>query len=170
LQQQLLSSLDQEIKHGMVDVSKNNERVVIRFPERFAFPTASETLTEQFTPVIAKIVALLEKTQGSIIVAGHTDDVPINNERFRSNWELSSARAVSVIHALLAQSNIPATRFVAEGHAETQPLAPNDNATNRASNRRVEISIKDTDDLSKPMQRNTIRRDVLEPLHPADKE
>lgn len=170
LRQQLLSTLDQEIKQGMVDVSKNNERIVIRFPERFAFPTASETLTEQFSPVIAKIVVLLEKTRGSIIVAGHTDDVPINNERFRSNWELSSSRAVSVIHALLAQSNIPATRFVAEGHAETQPLAPNINAANRASNRRVEISIKDIDEPSFSTQVNAIRRDISEPLHPAAKE
>lgn len=168
LQQQFLSSLEQEIKHGIVDVSRNKEHIVIRFPERFAFPSASETLTEQFMPVIAKIVKLLDKTQGTIIVAGHTDDIPINNDRFRSNWELSSARAVSVILALLEQSDIPATRFVAEGHADTRPLAPNNNTINRASNRRVEISVKDISEPTIPS--NIIHRTPEEPLLPTNKQ
>jgi chemotaxis protein MotB len=74
-----------------------------------------------------------------VVVAGHTDDVPISTSRFRSNWELSSARAVTVVHSLLGNPSVDATRVVVEGHADSQPLAPNDTPDNRAKNRRVEL-------------------------------
>jgi chemotaxis protein MotB len=76
-----------------------------------------------------------------IVVAGHTDNIPINTLRYRSNWELSSSRATSVVHQLLADSEILPVRFVLEGHAETQPLITNDTSENRARNRRVEIIV-----------------------------
>ena len=74
-----------------------------------------------------------------MIVAGHTDNIPISTKRFRSNWELSSARAVTVVHALLRDPGVDATRVLVEGHADSQPLAPNDTPENRARNRRVEL-------------------------------
>ena len=75
-------------------------------------------------------------------MAGYTDDRPIASGRYRSNWDLSAARAVSVVHELVLNRQVPAERVVAAGRAETNPLAPNDSPENRAKNRRVEIAIR----------------------------
>ncbi|HEA54285.1 OmpA family protein, partial [Marinobacter antarcticus] len=80
---------------------------------------------------------------GDVLVSGYTDDRPISSSRYRSNWDLSAARAVSVVHELVLNQQVSAERVVAAGRAETNPLAPNDTAENRALNRRVEIAIRD---------------------------
>ena len=87
------------------------------------------------------MAGLIVSNDGEVTVAGHTDNVPISTKRFRSNWDLSTARAVSVAHELLENAPLDETRFVVIGHADTRPLAPNDTAENRARNRRVDISI-----------------------------
>ena len=96
---------------------------------------------DDFQPVLARIGAVLAQTEGQIIIAGHTDDIPINTARFRSNWELSASRAVSVVDHLGRITEIPMQRFLIEGYAETRPLVPNEDAETRARNRRVEIVI-----------------------------
>jgi chemotaxis protein MotB len=141
LQQQLENALTEEIKQGSLEIEKQGIQTIVRFPERVAFPTASESLRPQFDPVLDKVVQIIEKSEGTIIITGHTDNVPIYNDRFRSNWDLSAARAVSVVHAILERSNIDPTRLVAQGVADTQPLKENSNKEFRAMNRRVEISI-----------------------------
>ena len=78
---------------------------------------------------------------GTIAVAGHTDERPIFTSRFRSNWDLSSARAVSVIHHILQETDIPPYRMVVQGYADSRPLVPNNTEEQRALNRRVEISV-----------------------------
>ncbi|NQV73885.1 OmpA family protein, partial [bacterium] len=75
------------------------------------------------------------------VVEGHTDSQPISTERFRSNWDLSTARAASVVTELLQFAPIASDRVVVQGHSDTKPVAPNDTAENRAKNRRVEIHI-----------------------------
>ena len=67
--------------------------------------------------------------------------MPIHNARFRSNWELSTSRAVSVTHELLKRATIDPERVIVTGHADTRPRAPNDSDENRAKNRRVDVSI-----------------------------
>lgn len=141
LQKQLENLLKQEIQQGALEVEKRGEQTIIRFPEQVAFPTASETLRPQFDPLLDKVVSVIEKSEGTIVVTGHTDDVPISNERFRSNWDLSAARAVSVVHAIIKRSKIDPQRLVAQGLADTTPLADNDSNPNRARNRRVEVAI-----------------------------
>ena len=94
---------------------------------------------------LAKGVLVAERlsgTEGRIEVAGHTDNQPIETDRFRSNWELSSARAVSVAHELMRDNAIPPQRLTISGHADTMPVASNDNEPGRARNRRVEIIIR----------------------------
>ena len=77
----------------------------------------------------------------NFIVSGHTDNVPIESTRYRSNWELSAARAVSVAHILLQNDVISVDRFKIEGYADTRALVANNSEQNRAKNRRVEISL-----------------------------
>ena len=88
-----------------------------------------------------KISEAVVKTPGQIHVSGHTDNIPISTFKFRSNWELSSARAVSILDELLRHQKIPGDRLVIQGYAETKPLVPNTTAKNRAINRRVEIEV-----------------------------
>ncbi|MEJ2214315.1 MAG: OmpA family protein, partial [Gammaproteobacteria bacterium] len=103
----------------------------------FGFRTVEDA--RQITEL--KITAVLQDKSGKIVVAGHTDNIPIRTGRFRSNWELSSARAVTVLHAMLRNPNIEEERVQVEGHADTNPLVDNDTPENRAKNRRVELIV-----------------------------
>jgi len=134
-------ALEKEIEEGLIVVESQFNRIVIRIRENGSFSSGDAKLKDEFVPILNKIHDVLLKTDGKIAVAGHTDDVPINTPRYRSNWELSTSRATSVVHQLLASGEMPATRFFLEGYADTQPLAPNDSSLNRAKNRRVEIIV-----------------------------
>ena len=80
---------------------------------------------------------------GRVVIAGHTDDRPIYNMLYRSNWELSSARAVTVAHHLIDVVGLPPTRLEVSGYGASRPLVPNDSDKNRATNRRVEVVMTD---------------------------
>ncbi len=138
----LKKSLKDQIAAGEIEVSGDNERTIIRIREKGSFSSGNATLNSKFKPVLAKIAAAIEKTPGKIHISGHTDNIPISTYRFRSNWELSSARAVSIIeHILRINKNIKSDRIVIQGYADTIPLVPNTTPKNRATNRRVEIEI-----------------------------
>jgi chemotaxis protein MotB len=136
---ELQASLEQEIEQGTVAVERDLSRIIVRIREKGSFPSGSARLDPQFQEVMDRISGVLVGKPGQILVAGHTDNIPIRTGRFRSNWELSAARAVTVLHALLNNPDIDPDRVLVEGHADTRPLAPNDTAENRALNRRVEL-------------------------------
>lgn len=139
--QSLASSLSDEIKAGRVQVSELQGKLTVRMAEKVLFPTGSATISKDGQATLKVVAKGLEAVKGRIIrVEGHTDNVPIHNERFPSNWELSSARAIAVVRFLQAQGIEPA-RLGAAGYAEFQPIAPNDTAEGRAQNRRIEISL-----------------------------
>jgi chemotaxis protein MotB len=144
---QLKKMLDQEIVQGLLEVETENSKIIIRIQEKGSFASGQATLNPDFYKVISKITEVIAKTPGKIIVAGHTDNIPISNARFRSNWELSSARAVTVVHAMLTNPTMEADRILVEGHADSNPLVPNDSWENRAKNRRVELIIERGDDM-----------------------
>lgn len=137
--EELKESLAEELEEGLVEVEKEGQRIKIRIREKGSFPSGSARLDPEFYDVLERISRVLSAKPGQIVVAGHTDDVPINTGRFRSNWELSSARAVTVLHGLLRDSTMDPARLLVQGFADTRPLAPNDSAANRALNRRVEL-------------------------------
>ncbi len=137
----LREELRDEINKGAVALELNGARITIKVLERASFASASDDVREDFIPTLQKIARLIVTNDGSVTVSGHTDNVPIANERFRSNWELSTARAVSVAHELLQAAPLDESRFLVIGHADTRPQAPNDTAENRARNRRVDIAI-----------------------------
>jgi chemotaxis protein MotB len=142
LAERIRSSLRLEINRGMVDVETESLKIIIRIHEKNVFPSGSTDLMGDFKGVIAKIARILLETPGRIVVAGHTDNIPIHGARFRSNWELSASRAVTVVHELLNAAPVDEKRFLVEGHGEMRPLAANDSAANRAHNRRVEIVLE----------------------------
>ena len=134
-------ALVEELKNGDVSIQTEGMKVIIHIMENASFDSGFADLRPAFRPVLKKIANLIDNNSGEVTVSGHTDDVPIHNARFRSNWELSTSRAVSVAHEILAAAKIEAERIIVTGHAETRPRAPNDTAENRTKNRRVDISI-----------------------------
>lgn len=138
----LMDALAEEINQGMIQIETVGTNIIIRIREKASFPSGAATFRKGFLPAIAKLRESLNEIEGRIVVAGHTDDIPIKTARFRSNWELSSSRAVSVVHELLDGGTLDPDRFVVEGHGDAHPLTTNDTAENRALNRRVEMTIE----------------------------
>jgi len=136
--------METELAHSIVLLIDQGDRIVIRFPDATAFQSGSDALTPDFLPTLDRIASVLKATKGGILVSGHTDDAPISTARFRSNWDLSAARAVSVVHHLVEKAGIPAARITAQGYADSRPLAKDDSPANRSKNRRVEIAIEIT--------------------------
>lgn len=145
LAENLIQKLETDIASNSLSVSYDNNRVMVRFSEEASFSSGSSELKEEMDPILTKIIEVLAKCEGDIIVSGYTDDRPITSGRFRSNWDLSAARAVSVVHQLTQSRALNADRIMAAGHADSQALVPNDSNENRAKNRRVEMKIFNPD-------------------------
>lgn len=144
IHQDIDAQLAKEIDQKMISTRYDNGRIVIQFQDNVAFLSGKADLTEQFIPVITRLSATLHTHTsriGEIMVAGHTDNVPIRTPLYRSNWELSTARAVTVIDALLKYGEIDPDKLFAAGFADTHPLTSNDSDENRSLNRRVEIHL-----------------------------
>jgi chemotaxis protein MotB len=92
-----------------------------------------------------RITESVISAKGKVLVAGHTDDIPISTDWYRSNWELSAGRSVSVAEFMLKNKKLDPKRIIIEGHADTQPLVPNISSANRAKNRRVEVILVQDD-------------------------
>lgn len=134
---QVMSEL---IAQHQVSVNQTKRGVEIDISASTLFRTGEATLQPSTLEVLRKVAAVLSKEELPIEVEGHTDDIPIATAQFPSNWELSSARASSVVR-LLIESGVSAKRLAVVGLAANQPLAPNNSPENRARNRRVTITI-----------------------------
>lgn len=116
--------------------------LVIHLPEFLFFETGEARIRPQAEPLLNRLAELLRKIPNPVVVEGHTDNVPINNNRFPSNWELSVHRATNLVRYLIEQEHLNPGRFAAAGYGEYAPLASNDEAGGRRLNRRVDIVIK----------------------------
>jgi len=144
------TAMAEEISKSLAKVEERHGEVIVRFPEKVAFPSGRNSLTPEFLVALNNLAAVLEKTKGDIIIAGHTDNRPIHTDQFRSNWDLSTARANSVVHFLLKHTSIDPKRLATMGFADSRPLVANDSESNRAINRRVEIIIRKPNQPSQP--------------------
>jgi chemotaxis protein MotB len=128
---------------GLADsmaIDRASDRLVIRMKSAILFGEAQAVLTSQAESVLAGLAPVLARAPSRLRVEGHTDDLPIRSAVFPSNWELSTARAISVIR-YLEEHGIDRDRLSVGGYGEFHPLAPNDSAERRALNRRVEIVV-----------------------------
>lgn len=137
---QVLSEL---ISQHQVSVNQTKRGVEIDISASTLFQTGEAALQSGSQEVLRQVALVLGKEEFPVEVEGHTDDVPIATAQFPSNWELSSARASSVVR-LLIDNGVPESRLAVVGLAANQPLAPNDSQENRAKNRRVTITIVST--------------------------
>jgi len=137
---EMRATFRQDIDDGRLLIRQEGSNVVIQLLEKDSFPSGSAALEAGSLDTLARVGALVANTRGAITVSGHTDNVPLRaGSSYRSNWELSAARAASVAHELLAAGLDP-KRLMVSGHADTQPRVANDTAANRALNRRVDIT------------------------------
>lgn len=125
-----------------VDATPGTEGLTLRIADNLLFASGQAELMYEGMVLISQLTEILQQFPGEISVEGHTDNIPINTARFPSNWELSSARAISVL-LFLEQEGIADTRMRAIGYADTRPLQPNDSAESRAGNRRVELILRE---------------------------
>lgn len=137
----LANALAAQIKKGEVEIETRGREITVRIKEKGSFDSGSASLQDGFDMVLHDVRDVLAKKAGVILVQGHTDNIGISTQRFRSNWELSTARAVSVAHELLSEDVLNPQRVTVSGYSYTRPLVPNDSSENRALNRRVEIVI-----------------------------
>jgi chemotaxis protein MotB len=133
--------LQKEIKDGAVDVENLGQQIVIRIRENGSFSAGSAFLQPQFVPVIRKLGELLNDIPGKVEITGHSDNVQVSNELFRSNWDLSAQRSVAVAEELRKARGFDERRMRVIGKAATQPINEEDTERARAQNRRVEIAI-----------------------------
>jgi chemotaxis protein MotB len=141
LTEKLQAELKDEIKESGIQVQRLGGEVVISFPSDISFPSGSSALTDQFGQIIDRIIPALQGADGEIFVSGHTDNVPLaGGGQFRSNWDLSAARATGVVHRIL-EHGIPPDRVTIQGYGDSRPIADNGTVEGRSKNRRVEISV-----------------------------
>ncbi len=135
----LIEQFRSMIESGQLRVRIVRNRMVVELPEGILFDSGRAELKERGQETLAEIANVLARIENrSFQIAGHTDNIPIRNRRFRNNWELSTQRAVTVTRYLISEG-VPANRVSAAGYADTEPTASNDTPEGRAQNRRIEI-------------------------------
>ena len=143
---ELAEALRVQIVRGELEVETEGRKILIRIREQGSFEPGSAELSASYYPILRDVREVIARRRGSVSVEGHTDDTQIQSARFRSNWDLSAARAVSVAQELFIDDVLNPRRFGVTGYAHVQPLVPNDSAQNRDRNRRVEIIIRQSID------------------------
>jgi len=152
---QIREAINQELKklgdqmnkelEGLVEVAAGDKQVTIRFMGESTFASGRAQIRRSMLPVLSKVATVLNTTKSEIIIAGHTDNVPIKSGRFRNNLDLSIARAASVANFMLEKGAVAPHRISTMGFGQYRPLATNKTADGRQKNRRVEIVLSNLD-------------------------
>ncbi|WP_040209424.1 flagellar motor protein MotB [Neobacillus jeddahensis] len=140
LKQKLEAYIGENKLEAMVTLSETKRGVEISFKDVILFDPGKAELKESSFDTLNILTGIMSTVPNPISIEGHTDNVPIKNSKFPSNWELSSARAVSVLH-YFASKNITQDRLQFVGYGEFKPLYPNDTAAHKQANRRVNIVV-----------------------------
>lgn len=139
---ELEKQLEEEIKKGQIRLKRVHEKIIINIDEKISFDTGKADLKKNVLNALDKISKILSNyPENTIMIEGHTDNVPIHNMWFRDNWQLSTERALAVLNYLLRNTNLNPSRLAAVGYGEYQPEVLNDSDENRALNRRVDIVV-----------------------------
>ena len=141
IEKELARTLQPEIERGEVSLKAGREGLVLSLREIGFFDSGSSAVTLKSEPAMARIAEVLGSDSCNLRIEGHTDNVPIHNSRFASNWELSTARATEVTRLFLTRYHIAPWRVSAAGYAEYHPAADNKTPEGRAANRRVDIVV-----------------------------
>ena len=140
--QRIRQDLAKEIQAGKAEVMRDGAKIIIRLAEQGSFRSGNADLQPGFMTLLGQVSKTVGASTGRVFIEGHTDNVPVVfNERFRSNWDLSGARAGAVADYMSSTGGLGSGRLSVSGFADTKPLDSNDTAAGRARNRRIEIII-----------------------------
>jgi chemotaxis protein MotB len=160
-QEELSKSLQDEISKGNITIQQVRDRLTINMVDRVLFDSGQAQVKPAGIKVLKQVGDVLGKiTDKQIRIEGHTDNVPISSKlqnRFKTNWELSAARATTVVRYLIDQGGVDRQYLSAVGYADTHPLASNDSEEGRSSNRRIEIVLypKDLKEIAGQVETST---------------
>lgn len=141
VRQSVQKTLAAEIDRGVVAIQSRHDGLVISLREAGFYESGSAALRPSALDAVTRLASILSNRQELLRIEGHTDDIPIHNSSFSSNWELSTARASQFVEVLIDRFHFDPSRLSAAGYAEFRPAAPNDSPQNRALNRRVDIVV-----------------------------
>lgn len=128
-----------ELQNGKVAIRLEARGLVISLREAGFFASGDDTVSASSLPAVAKIAGVISALPHPVRLEGHTDSLPIHNSRFRSNWELSTARAIAMLELLAGKYHIARDRMAVAGYAENVPADSNETEAGRAHNRRVDL-------------------------------
>jgi chemotaxis protein MotB len=160
-QEELSKSLQDEISKGNITIQQVRDRLTINMVDRVLFDSGQAQVKPAGVKVLKQVGDVLNKiTDKQIRIEGHTDNVPISSklqDRFKTNWELSTARATTVVRYLIDQGGVDRQYLSAVGYADTHPLASNDSEEGRSSNRRIDIVLypKDLKEIAGQVETST---------------
>lgn len=135
---------DLEVDKKLTLIADEN-KITIRISESMLFEPGTDRLMKEAFPVINEVAAVLSELPNSVRIEGHTDNVPVNTERFPTNWDLSSARAITLLKYLISEHAYEPRKLSALGFGEYRPIDTNDTPSGRFKNRRVDIMILNGD-------------------------
>jgi chemotaxis protein MotB len=141
LQHELEGTLAPEISLKEISISREAEGLVISLREAGFFESGSAQMKQDSEATFDRIAESLRKRKCRIRIEGHTDNIPIHNAKFSSNWELSTSRATEIVRLLIVRDGFDARHLSAAGYAEYHPAASNNTAEGRGQNRRVDIVV-----------------------------
>lgn len=148
LLEQFLPSMDflsrelaDEVKQEKVQIRLTRRGLVISLRQAAFFPSGQDVIAPETYSAIGKVAETIAKLPNHVRLEGHTDSIPIHNGRFRSNWHLSTARAISMLDLLTNEFKVPGTKFTVAGYADTIPVDKNESEDGRRKNRRVDIVV-----------------------------
>lgn len=138
----MLAKFKKMLASGKIKIRIANNKMIVEMASAILFPSGKAKLSEEGETALAEVASILATIgDRAFQVAGHTDNIPIDNKNFGSNWELSAARAVAVVEFLI-EKGMAAENLSAAGYADTQPVAGNLSEEGRAQNRRIEIVLQ----------------------------
>jgi chemotaxis protein MotB len=151
--EQLMSQLQKEVSEGQVTISQYEDKLTLNVAEKIFFDSGSAIIKPSGKEVLGKLGSVIKDLTDKVIrVEGHTDNVPIAKSlraTYPSNWELSAARAITVVRFLLESAGVPPEMLMAAAFGEYRPIAPNDTPENKQKNRRIEIVLQNRDVLKR---------------------
>jgi chemotaxis protein MotB len=135
----LQKGLDSDLKNGKLQIRLDARGLIISMREKAFFASGDDAIAPDSLPILAKIAAVVQSLPNPVRLEGHTDARPIHTSRFRSNWELSTARSIAMLELMRDRFQIPPSRMAVAGYAENSPADTNDTEEGRAHNRRVDL-------------------------------
>lgn len=132
-------SLSTEMNRGQIEIHAEPRGVVISLNTKALFPSGGDVLSDSMLPVLAKVGKIVNGVPNPIRLEGHTDSLPIRNQKFRSNWELSAARSIAMLRLLNERYGVSRDRMAIVGFGDTNAIGDNHTEDGRTRNRRVDV-------------------------------